>query len=208
VIDESSGTKTPVRKGSLAHLADQDRVLKAAAHLFDRHGYVETTMQDIADRLKISKPTLYKHAKSKSELLQLIINSWIDHSDRVLEEAAQMPDRPARIPSVVRQWTELAVGNSAHLKVFLSDEQDMPPRAIRRYKEWSDKVYGQFRQWIAEGQADGFYRKDADPTVTAFMILGFILLLPRWLKGDGRLSPQQVADEFLKTLQSGLQQRD
>lgn len=203
---DANGTRKPrARKGSLAHLTDRDAVVKAAAVLFDRRGYVETTMQDIADRLKISKPTLYRHAKSKNEILQLIINHWIDRSDEALEQAGAMPDAADRIPYIVRQWTQNAVSNSAHLKVFLSSEQDMPPKAVRRYREWSGKVYDQFREMIIEGQKQGLYRADADPTVAAFSILGFILLLPRWLSSSGRLSPAEVADEFMKNWACGMQ---
>ena len=192
------------RKGSLAHLTDRDTVVEAAAFLFDRRGYVETTMQDIADRLHISKPTLYRHAKSKSDILQLIIDHWIDQSDQGLEEAALLAELGARIPFLVYDWTERAVANSAHLKVFLSSEQDMPPRAVRRYREWSDKAYSRFRDMVAEGQKAGTYHASADPTVTAFSILGFILLLPRWLKPNGRLTPAEVAGRFLDTLHRGL----
>ncbi|MEO5598202.1 MAG: TetR/AcrR family transcriptional regulator [Novosphingobium sp.] len=203
---EANGTRKPrPRKGSLAHLTDRNAVVKAAAVLFDRRGYVETTMQDIADRLKISKPTLYRHAKSKSDILQLIINHWIDQSDQALRDAANLPDVGERIPFIVRQWTHNAVTNSAHLKVFLSSEQDMPPKAVRRYREWSGKVYGLFRDMIAEGQSQGLYRAEADPTVAAFAILGFILLLPRWLSSSGRMSPAQVAEEYLKNWACGLQ---
>lgn len=192
------------RKGSLAHLTDRDAVLRAAATLFDKQGYVETTMQHIADRLRISKPTLYRHAASKSDILQHIINQWIDQSDQGLEEAMKVEDVAARIPLLVRQWTERAVANRAHLKVFMSDEQDMPPRAVRRYQEWSKKVYSVFRQMIVEGQEAGCYRHDVDPTVVTFSILGYILLLPRWLNGNGPMTPRAVADEFLKTLEGGL----
>lgn len=192
------------RKGSLAHVTDRDTVLQAAAVLFDRQGYVETTMQHIADRLRISKPTLYKHARSKSDILQLIITQWIDQSDQGLEAALELEDPAARIPMLVRDWTERAVANSAHLKVFLSDEQDMPLRAMRRYREWSKKVYALFRQMIVDGQNAGYYRGDADPTVATFAILGYILLLPRWLRANGRLAPRAVADEFLKTFEAGL----
>lgn len=202
---EANGTRKPrPRKGSLAHLTDRNAVVKAAAILFDRRGYVETTMQDIADRLKISKPTLYRHAKSKSEILQLIINHWIDQSDEALDHAAGLPDAREKIPYIVRQWTQNAVSNSAHLKVFLSGEQDMPPKAVRRYRDWSGKVYTLFREMIIEGQEAGHYRSDTDATVAAFSILGFILLLPRWLSANGRLTPAEVADEFLNNWINGL----
>jgi len=188
----------------MAHLVELDTILNMAARLFDSQGYVETTMQDIADRLRISKPTLYRHVKSKSGILQLIIDRWIEQSDRALDAAFALPDSEERIPALVRAWTESTLTDGPSLKVFLADERDMPPRAIRGYHDWSVKVYKRFRQLVGEGQEAGYYRGDADPTVATFTVLGFILLLPRWLNENGPLAPREVAEEFLKTFTKGL----
>src|SRR3546814_12451234 len=45
-------------------------VLRPAAVLFDKRGYVETTMADLADNLGISKPTPYTIAKGKKKIKQ------------------------------------------------------------------------------------------------------------------------------------------
>src|SRR3546814_5753291 len=51
-----------------------DHVLRKAAVLFDKRGYVETTMADLADNLGISKPT--RSEEHTSELQSLMRTSY------------------------------------------------------------------------------------------------------------------------------------
>src|SRR5688500_1023408 len=44
-------------------------VLHAAAQLFNERGFHATSLDDIAERLHVTKPTLYYYVKSKDEIL-------------------------------------------------------------------------------------------------------------------------------------------
>lgn len=179
-------------------------ILKGAAYLFDKDGYQETTMLDIAEWLGISKPTLYRYTTSKSNLLQLVIEQWIDLSTHVMEYVINLPDREKRLLILVQMWAKLAATKGAHLKVFLSDENDMPAKVKKKHKAWADKMYASVKQILLDGQAEGYFKKEADPTVIAYSIIGFILLMPRWLEDDGRLNPENVGKEFVEVLIKGL----
>ncbi len=47
----------------------REAVLLTAAHLFLKQGYRRTSMEDIADRLEITKPALYHYFMSKDDIL-------------------------------------------------------------------------------------------------------------------------------------------
>ena len=51
--------------------AKRHAVLQAAAQLFNERGFHATSLDDIAARLNVSKPTLYYYVKNKQELLFL-----------------------------------------------------------------------------------------------------------------------------------------
>ena len=51
----------------------KDNILNAALKLFSERGYDGTSMSDVADLLGITKAALYKHYKSKQEILDSII---------------------------------------------------------------------------------------------------------------------------------------
>lgn len=57
--------------------ATRDRILEAARELFSAHTYRASTMREIAVRLGITKPSLYHHFASKSEILEHLVRTPI-----------------------------------------------------------------------------------------------------------------------------------
>jgi AcrR family transcriptional regulator len=57
------------------------RILAAARDLFVRHGVQQTSLQDIAARLGITKPALYYHFDSRDALLASIVQPLLDDMD-------------------------------------------------------------------------------------------------------------------------------
>ena len=51
----------------------KERILDEALKLFAQSGYMGTSMNDIADRMGVTKAALYKHYKSKQEILDSIV---------------------------------------------------------------------------------------------------------------------------------------
>ena len=61
------------------------RIFEVALELFLNQGYHETSMQQIADRLEITKAALYYHFASKSDIVGSLIEPLADDLDRVLD---------------------------------------------------------------------------------------------------------------------------
>ena len=51
-------------------------IMDAAIQLFTIKGYLNTTTQDIIDKVQISRGLLYYHFKNKEDILYCIINRW------------------------------------------------------------------------------------------------------------------------------------
>ena len=51
----------------------KERILEEALQLFSQNGYTGTSMNDIAAKLGVTKAALYKHYKSKQEILDSIV---------------------------------------------------------------------------------------------------------------------------------------
>ena len=56
--------------------AAKDRIIKAAFKIFTKKGYHESTMDDIAKEIGVSKGALYQYFKNKRELLNEIVLSY------------------------------------------------------------------------------------------------------------------------------------
>src|ERR1700733_8461891 len=67
-------------------------VLQAAAKLFAQRGFGGANLQDIADSLGISRPSLYYYFKSKEEILASLLQEVTVFSGRQAAELASKVD--------------------------------------------------------------------------------------------------------------------
>lgn len=69
-------------------LNTREQVLRAALKRFADAGYAATSVQDIVDDAKVSKPALYYHFTDKAGLFQALVNQAHDERYRIIQEAA------------------------------------------------------------------------------------------------------------------------
>jgi AcrR family transcriptional regulator len=68
-------------------------ILDAAAAVFLRHGYLGTSMDEIAARAEVSKQTVYKHFADKEALFTAIVVATVDEAgDPVHDEVRHLED--------------------------------------------------------------------------------------------------------------------
>jgi AcrR family transcriptional regulator len=62
----------------------RERIQAVARELFKQQGMQRTSLQDIADKLGITKPALYYHFASREDLVRSIVQPLIDEGERFL----------------------------------------------------------------------------------------------------------------------------
>ncbi len=73
-----------------AHPSDtRQQLLRAALKHFANSGYAATSVQDIVDDAKLSKPALYYHFRDKAGLFQALVHEAHDERYRILRAAAE-----------------------------------------------------------------------------------------------------------------------
>src|SRR6202012_295221 len=63
----------------------REAVLHAAAEAFAEHGYHRTSLDDIAARLGITKPTLYYYARNKDDLISAVATRAVNSIREAIE---------------------------------------------------------------------------------------------------------------------------
>jgi AcrR family transcriptional regulator len=66
----------------------RELILRAALKRFADAGYAATSVQDIVDDARVSKPALYYHFADKAGLFQALVHEAHDQRYRILREAA------------------------------------------------------------------------------------------------------------------------
>jgi AcrR family transcriptional regulator len=74
----------------------RQRIQEVARELFLQHGVQRTSLQDIADKLGITKPALYYHFSSREELVRSIVMPLIDEGERFVDDQEGRRDIDAR----------------------------------------------------------------------------------------------------------------
>jgi AcrR family transcriptional regulator len=115
---------TPVRGMSTrAVQAEQTRqqILDTAQRLFAELGYDATSLQMIADEMGLTKAAVYYHFRAKSDILHAAMRPGIQRLEVLLDEAAAIRGRRARIEHLVNGFTDFLVQNRHYAAMASTD---------------------------------------------------------------------------------------
>lgn len=97
------------------------QILETARRLFVERGYDATSLQLIADELRLTKAAVYYHFRAKTELLHAIMHPDLERIATLVDEAAAMRGRRARIEHVVNGVADFLVENRQYAVMASSD---------------------------------------------------------------------------------------
>src|SRR5258707_6680861 len=96
----------PMRKPPAARPDTRARILDAALDVFSEHGLEGSSLQEIADRLDLTKAALYYYFRSKDELLEALVAPAIAGVEEILDACSGEPDTPARRKEFMKQYLD------------------------------------------------------------------------------------------------------
>lgn len=175
--------------------AKREAVLRTAVHLFLERGYHRATLNEVADRLNVTKPALYNYFRSKEDILY---ECWAIGQERVEDQIAEVEATTgsglARLRLMVRAYGLIMASDfgASLVRFNVSDLSEPNKKVTLAGKRRIDRA---FRSYITQGMADGSIRS-CDVKLTAFAILGALNWIGHWYKSDGDLSPNQIAEDF------------
>ncbi|ODU07608.1 MAG: hypothetical protein ABS81_00425 [Pseudonocardia sp. SCN 72-86] len=121
----------------------QGRLLDAAVAVFAMHGYHAAAVQDVADAVGIQKPSVYKHFRSKEDLLVGCLARGHTLREEVIDHVAALDASPsARLHEYLRLYVETMLRHRELSAVFVREwvhlgaaarAVDLERRRIRRH---------------------------------------------------------------------------
>ena len=115
---------TPV-KGASSRAAQAERtrqqILETAQRLFTDRGYDATSLQMIADEMGLTKAAVYYHFRAKSDILHEAMRPGIQRLEVLLDEAATIRGRRARIEHLVNGFVDFLVQNRHYAVLAATD---------------------------------------------------------------------------------------
>lgn len=199
---ESKGRLVGRRKDKSISFEDRrTEVLTVAARLFNQHGYHKTTLDQIANALKVTKPALYYYAKSKEELLNGIF-MMADQTARELTSASdESADSAAQLRHFVDQWTATVCSDFGRCLLRVNPTSLQP--ATRKLRNAANnRIRSKVRDLVEAGIKDGTLTT-TDPSITTNAILDLFGGIARWYEPDRGRNLEEILDQYWHMLSPG-----
>ena len=178
-------------------------VLRAAAALFNEKGFHATSLDDVAERLYVTKPTLYRYVKNKDEILFECVRLGIETLRAAVEKVGSSGGTALeKLVAAIRQYATIVTMDFG-MCVIRVGEDALPPESRRKLRRLKRQIDHEFRGLIAQGVAEGSLAP-CDPKMAAFVLGGALSWIGRWYRPDGPYSADQIAEHCTTILLKGL----
>jgi AcrR family transcriptional regulator len=183
----------------------EDQVRAAALRLFKEKGYHATSMRDIASEVGINKGSLYSYIRSKEDLLipvfELAMGVLLAQIEQISVNSSLGPTE--RLKRAIHAHVTAVADNLDVLTVYLSEWRQLGAESLATVRGQREKYAGLFLQILQDGVQAGEFRT-MDTRIVALGMIGMCNYLFRWYRPDGRLMPDQIADELIEMVMQGV----
>lgn len=184
--------------------AREDELLQNAIRLFSRGGFQETSLQEIASELGITRPLFYYYFESKEDLLWRIIGHL---GDRLLEQAEPIAiaaaSPPERVRRIFEKHAETLVENVDAFRIYFAERHLLTGKRDLRIKRGELRYHDLIATVIAEGQQLHQFRT-GDPHFLTRLAVGTANAPLRWYRPSGSMSPREMIDAIADFILAGL----
>jgi AcrR family transcriptional regulator len=188
---------------SMKQTLREESILQAAAACFGEQGYRATTLETVAERLGISRVTLYRYCPSKEELLIRVFERSIAIFQRGLRQICLQAIPPEeKIRQIIRHQVRLMADHRNFLSVFFSEESHLPPEMAQRART-ERRVYDTLIEDVIREGVETGHLAPLPPKLLSFAILGMCNWLYQWYQPDGPLAVDEVARIFIALVEHG-----
>jgi len=184
----------------------RDAVILTAARAFRERGYHNTSLDDIAKELRITKPTVYHYVGNKEQLLFECFRSGLSLIMSGFEELKHSTGNAReRLNHVIGRYAA-AITSDFGWCMVQAENQDLSPAMSKKIRALKSEIDQGIRQLIGAGARDGSIRK-CDAKIAAFALAGALNWIAYWYRSDEPLSPAEIAGRFIDLFNLGLKPR-
>jgi AcrR family transcriptional regulator len=184
----------------------REAVLQTAAQLFLEKSYSRTSLNDVAERLNITKPALYHYFRNKEQILLECYRLGCGLIEDILNDiAAHCGTGLEKVEAFIYSYANVMTINFGRCVMRL-DDGDLSSEALTEVRAYKRKIDRRLRSFIQEGIDDGTITA-CDPKIAAFSIAGALNWICKWYEPQGPLSAEEIASQFARTLTQGMVNR-
>lgn len=161
----------------------QAQIIEVAMKLIADKGIQGFTIKNLAKEIGISEPAIYRHFKSKTDILINILNNFKEMSEMMSNMLVNNTDAALdKIDFMFSNMIELFTEQPSIISVIFSEEIFKNETILKeKINEIQNILQHNIENIIDKGQAEGNVRTDIDKGNLALIFMGSLrLLVKRW----------------------------
>ncbi|WP_024520963.1 TetR/AcrR family transcriptional regulator [Bradyrhizobium sp. Tv2a-2] len=171
-------------------------LIREAGRAFSRNGFHNTSLDEVARSLGVTKTALYRYITDKNEILYECHNVALEAGERILAKIQTEKVRPLQtLRLFILEFLSFLtsdLGSYAVLSEPLISLRERERRLIRARRRKFDTA---LRVIIGEAIQAGEIPR-TDPGLAVAFIMGAINSVPRWFDPSGRITGDDIAAVF------------
>lgn len=174
-----------------------EKILTVSAELISKKGFNGVSFQQIADKTKLHKSSLFHYFKNKEELLLRTLEIPFDEFYRTFKEISDNKELGAeeKLKKAIENHLTLLVRYRANVNIFLYELENLSIKNQRIHVKREREYAKYFEKIIVEMKEKGYF-DGLDPKIVSFGILGMLNWATRWYKKSGPLTIKEIAVIF------------
>ncbi len=192
--------------------ATRDKILAVALRLFADRGYAGTSVQEIVDGARVTKPALYYYFPSKADLYQALLDRAHDERFRLMQEAAARGrDLPGKLEEILNAHFEFLKSHRELVGLVYATAfaaRGEMPREIR-YLGKCRRNFDLVRDLVRNGQRAGRLTRRLNAELLARGIFGMMNIhVMAELVQPGQKPSRRTAGQIVKLFLEGAAARN
>lgn len=166
---------------------------KVAARLFDKKGYLETSLKDISIEAGLSKGCIYYYFSSKHEILYFILDVYMDHLLNGLEDGlANIDDYPKKIQFIMSRHLMLYNNRIPEAKAILLDAHNLPSEYYKNIAT-KQKTYARILADTLSEYFNGKMEIDKSKAIS-YIFFGMCNSIMHWHNPEGPVTLEELSN--------------
>lgn len=184
---------------------DTPSLVAAAAVVFERKGFRNATIDDVAEAAGIARATLYKYADSKQHLLDMIVDAVQDEMAAGLDAALRSEGTPReRLRRFVEAHATAFLDNRVFYGIVYTEEKELSDRGRKAFRVWARSRTDDFTELVRQYMESRHAPESVDAAFVSNAILSMLSTLHRWYRPDGPVDHRQLADHLFLLVDGAL----
>ena len=180
-------------------LRRREEILDAATAQFAKHGYPNTDVESVAEKLGVGKGTIYRYFPTKSELFLAAVDRGMHRlTERVNQAVATVADPIDRIVSAIDAYLEYFDEHPELVELFIQERAEFKDRAeplyFQHHEASAEPWREMFRGLVAAGRVRDLDVMQTSDAINSMLYGAVIANAVRGRRGHSAAQARRITD--------------